>query len=257
MEIIAPVKLNHFVRRQTLAGWEIPLRRLPDYELVLVLKGRGYIAIRGETHVVEAGDLICFRPGVEHRLWVEGEPYMLFYGLHFEPVDPAQPVPIPELFHLDAPLRLETIFERLREVYFGKPYLYAWRQELLLQQLLCEILTILHEKEESMSTVRARRALEYIHENPCRPITLEDLLQQAGIRKTEFIRAFRTVTGTTPIRYILDQRLEAARTLLVESELPVAAIARECGFADPFYFSRCFSARFTVSPRRYREEHGG
>lgn len=254
MEHTAPVKLNYFVRRQTVEGWQILTRRIPDYELVLVTKGRGCAMIGGERFVLGTGDLVCFKPGVEHSIWVEQEPCMLFYGLHFEPSEPAQPLPFPDVLHLDAPMRLEVIFQKLHEVYYGKPYLYEWRQELLLQQLLCELLTVLHEKEEPGSIVRVRRALEYIHSDPCRKITLEDLLQQAGIRKTEFIQAFRSVTGTTPIRYILEQRLEIARALLLESRLPVADIAHRCGFSDPFYFSRCFSAHFAVSPREYRNE---
>ena len=254
MELTAPVKLNHFVRRQTVEGWQILPRRISDCELVLIAKGRGCAMIEGERLALNAGDLLCFKPGVEHSIWAEQEPCMLFYGLHFEPAAPADLLPFPAYLHLNAPMRLEVIFQKLHEVYSGKPYLNEWRQNLLLQQILCELLTILHEKEEPSSVVRVRRALEYIHSDPCRRITLEDLLQQAGIRKTEFIQAFRHVTGTTPIRYITQQRLEIARALLLESRLPVADIAYRCGFSDPFYFSRCFSAHFAVSPREYRNE---
>ena len=256
-DIPIPAKLNFFVHRQTFDGWKILPRSLPDYELVLLLKGQGHITVCGEHFPVNAGDLICFKPGIEHSLWVEQEPYMLFYGLHFMPSDPAQPVPFPDLLHLDAPARLEKIFHTLHETYYSKPYLFEWKQALLLQQILCEILSILHEKEEPAGSRRIRQVLEYIHEDPCRPITLEGLLRQVGIQKTEFIRIFRTVTGTTPIRYIIDRRLENACELLETTELPVALIAERCGFSDAFYFSRCFSAHYAVSPREYRKQHGG
>ena len=253
MQGAMPAKLKYFVRFQTFEGWEILPRILPEYELVLLLKGQGHIMIDGTHYRVGAGDLICFKPWVQHSLWVEKEPCMLFYGLHFE-TDPAQPAPFPDVFHLDAPIRLEVLFQKLHEVYYAKSYLYEWKQSLLLQQILCEILTVLHEQKEPMGVARVRRALEYIHEDPCKAISLEELLKRAGIRKTEFIRSFRAVTGTTPIRYILDQRLEIARDLLGTSDLSVSLIAEKCGFSDPFYFSRCFNKRFGTSPRRYREQ---
>ena len=254
MQDAMPAKLNYFVRKQTFEGWKILPRVLADYELVLLLKGQGQIVIDDVQYTVEAGDLICFKPQVKHSLWVEQEPCMLFYGLHFEPLDPARSIPFPDVLHLDAPIRLTALFQKLHEVYYAKAYLYEWKQSLLLQQILCEILTVLHEQKEPMGMARVRRALEYIHEDPCREIQLEDLLKCAGIRKTEFIKAFRAMTGTTPIRYILDQRLETARDLLSTSELPVAMIAEKCGFSDPFYFSRCFGRRFGKSPRQYREQ---
>lgn len=245
-------KLNFFVKRQTFAGWEILPRQLSDYELVLVLKGQGHINIEGTHFWVSGGDIICFKPGIKHNLWVEQEPCMLFYGMHFMPLDPAQPVPLPDVLHLEAPLRLEVLFQKLHEIYYAKPYLYEWKQELLLQQILCEMLTIRYEQKAPIAVERVRRVLDYIHENPCREIRQEELLKRAGVRKTEFIKAFRIVTGTTPVRYILAQRLEIARDVLISSDLSVTMVAEKCGFADPFYFSRCFSAHFGMSPRQYR-----
>ena len=104
-----------------------------------------------------------------------------------------------------------------------------------------------------MGSVRVQKALAFIHENPYRHITLSDLLAQAGVGKTVFMRDFRHVTGTTPTQYILNLRLENARELLENTELSIGQIAVECGFSDPLYFSRCFQKRFAQSPRQYRK----
>ena len=79
-------------------------------------------------------------------------------------------------------------------------------------------------------------------------------MQIAGIKKTLFLQEFRSVTGTTPNQYVTDQRLEYARELLMETDASVMQIARQCGFEDVFYFSRCFKKRFHLSPREYRKE---
>jgi len=56
------------------------------------------------------------------------------------------------------------------------------------------------------------------------------------------------------MQYIIRKRLEFARELLQETDLPVAEIAERSGFCDPFYFSRCFSRHYGRSPRKFREE---
>lgn len=244
---------DYMVLRATFDGWKIPPRYITNYELVLVIKGDGEIRIAGKDIHIQSGSLICFRPGVEHSLWVDREPYMIFYGLHFSLPPEAEPLPVPDVTELEAPQRLEILFKTLYEAYTQKGYLYEWRQNIFLQQILCEVFTILHIKQEPISILRIQKVLSYIHENPCRPLTLEDLLKQAHIQKTLFLQSFRKVTGTTPRQYIIGLRLEIARDLLLETELPIAAVAEKCGFPDSFYFSRCFKKHFSLSPKQYRD----
>ena len=242
----------YMVRRQTFEGWVIPMRRIVNYELVLVLRGTGMIEIMGKTYTAGPGDLIFFRPGIVNRLWVKQEPYFEFFGLHFNLPPGTKPPELPDLLHLDAPQRIEILFRKLHGIYLEKGHLHEVHENLLLQQILCELLTILFEKETSSNPLRIRQVLEYIHENLYREITLEELYSQSGLQKTAFIQLFRQVTGTTPLQYIIRQRLENARELLTESNLSVSQIAEQCGFSDPFYFSRCFSKHYGHSPREYR-----
>lgn len=103
---------------------------------------------------------------------------MVFYGLHFSLPPEADPLPFPNVIEPEAPQRLEPLFKNLYEAYRQKGYLYEWRQTIFLQQILCEVFTILHTKQEPISTARIRKALAYIHENPCSPLALEDLLKR-------------------------------------------------------------------------------
>lgn len=82
---------------------------------------------------------------------------------------------------------------------------------------------------------------------------MENLLGQAGVQKTVFLQSFRRQTGTTPRQYILQLRLEYARDLMMETELPIGEIAERAGFSDPFYFSRCFRKHFGIVPSVYRQ----
>lgn len=66
-------------------------------------------------------------------------------------------------------------------------------------------------------------------------------------------RRFRQVTGTTPYRWMLDQRLLLAQRLLDETDLPVARIARETGFGAAVTLRTHFSRWSGTSPRTYRQ----
>lgn len=249
------VDMDYFVRRMTHVGWEIPLRRIDNYELVYLLRGEGDITLRGKALRVRAGDLICFRPGDEHSLSVSRNPCMEFFGVHFWPAQEGEMLPLPDVLHLDNPLRIEAILKEMYELYRQKTYLYKWRLNLLLEQALCEICEAIHQTRAPADAARIRRVLETIHADPYRAFTMEDFLHQAGVKKTQFLQSFRSVTGTTPKQYLLTLRLEGARDLLLETDLPVAQIAERCGFDDAFYFSRCFRQRFAVSPRSYRKRY--
>jgi len=242
--------------RATFEGWKILPRRIKDYEFVYVRSGFGEIMI-DEKHIsVCAGDFICFRPEIKHSLWLNQKPYMDFFLIHFSPMSDASKElikQIPDHVHFKESRWLETFMKRICEADRQKGYLGNFRQEIILQQIICELLTRLHTEQNPMAVKRIGRVLGYIHENPCREYRLEELLGVADIKKTLFLQSFREVTGTTPIQYITDVRLDMACDLLLETDLGVAQIGEQCGFSDPFYFSRCFKKKYSVSPRQYRE----
>lgn len=249
------VELDYLVRRATFCGWQIAPRRISNYELVYVLRGQGDICLGNRQFTVRTGDLVCFCPGVLHSLSVARQPCMEFYGVHFTLPSDVDRLPLPEVAKIEPPGRLEPLFKSLFEIYKQKTYLYQWRQNVLLEQILCEILSALHGENAPAELIRIKKVLEHIHEDPARPFTLEELTARSGVKKTLFLQSFRRVIGTTPKQYILGLRLEYARDLLLETDVPVAQVAERCGFSDSFYFSRCFKNHFSTSPRQYRKEH--
>lgn len=249
------VDLDYLVRRATFCGWQIAPRRISNYELVYVFRGQGEICLADRRLTVHEGDLVCFCPGVLHSLSVAQEPCMEFYGVHFTLPSGVNQLPLPEIAKIEPPGRLEPLFKLLLEIYQQKSYLYQWRQNLLLEQILCEIFSALHGESSPVELVRIKKVLEYIHADPAHPFTLEELTARSGVKKTLFLQSFRRVTGTSPKQYILRLRLEYARDLLLETDTPVAQIAGRCGFADAFYFSRCFKRHFSVSPQQYRKQY--
>ncbi|WP_420835274.1 helix-turn-helix transcriptional regulator [Marinobacterium rhizophilum] len=87
------------------------------------------------------------------------------------------------------------------------------------------------------------------------PLTLEQVEQQAHCSVNHLINLFRQYFDTTPIRYLWQVRLDRAEALLRHTDIPIAAIAEQCGFASPFHFSRLFKSSREVSPRAFRSRY--
>src|SRR5206468_6297763 len=87
---------------------------------------------------------------------------------------------------------------------------------------------------------------------PTRPLSLQDLAAGACISTGYLSRVFRQHYGIGPVAAFELLRLARAATLLGRSNLSVAAVARDCGFANPFHFSRRFHRTYGQPPGRYR-----
>jgi AraC family transcriptional activator of pobA len=84
------------------------------------------------------------------------------------------------------------------------------------------------------------------------PLSLKDVAGEIGMTPGHLTTVVRRRTGHTVQDWIIERRMAEARTLLEETDLPVAEIARRVGVSDPGYFSRLFSRNHGVSPRSWR-----
>jgi transcriptional regulator GlxA family with amidase domain len=93
---------------------------------------------------------------------------------------------------------------------------------------------------------------EYALRHLGEPLTVAALAGRAGMSPRTFARRFAAQTGTTPLRWLLDQRLAAAQRLLERTDLPVPEVARRAGFGSEVTMRQHFAARLGTSPRAYR-----
>jgi transcriptional regulator GlxA family with amidase domain len=84
------------------------------------------------------------------------------------------------------------------------------------------------------------------------PLDVAMLSSHAGVSPRTFARRFREETGTTPLQWLLSQRVLEARRLLEESELPVETIAWRCGFGSAASLRDHFRRATTTTPTAYR-----
>ncbi len=95
-------------------------------------------------------------------------------------------------------------------------------------------------------------AIELMEANVEEPLSQEMLARYVGLSRRQLERLFRKHLGRTPAQYYLELRLERARHLLYQTDLPIMDIACACGFVSASHFSTCYRAMYGRTPREER-----
>ncbi len=99
---------------------------------------------------------------------------------------------------------------------------------------------------------RVNQAIDYFHANLAHEIRLKDLAGILGCTQFHLIRLFRTHKGLSPHAFLLQLRLEHARSLL-EKGSPIAETSAASGFSDQSHLTRAFKTRYGLTPMVYKK----
>lgn len=96
-------------------------------------------------------------------------------------------------------------------------------------------------------------AIADIKENLHKKIILPQIAEKCELSYVQFIRRFKLSTGMTPSNYIILLRVQKAKAMLSNTDLPIRDIASACGFEDEYYFSNFFKKQIGISPTAFRK----
>ena len=99
---------------------------------------------------------------------------------------------------------------------------------------------------------RLNAVVDWVAKNLDKAITNAILAERAGLSEPHFRHMFAKAMGISPIRYVQQQRVERARELLANTNLPIAHLASECGFVSQSYLTTCFRTTYGMTPARFR-----
>jgi transcriptional regulator GlxA family with amidase domain len=94
--------------------------------------------------------------------------------------------------------------------------------------------------------------MAWMQEHLDEPMTVEDLAERAAMSPRTFARRFRATTGTTPLQWLLRQRVLLAQPLLETTDEPVELVAQRCGFGSAAGLRQHFRRALSTSPLVYR-----
>jgi len=256
---ISPVSAIHYF---CTPEWTLPVRKLQNSYWTLLLNGHGTVTLEDNAYHVAPGDLILFPEGVLHSfVHPEGERLEMI-NVHFH----AKVYGLMDLLKLEGLFGVfhdvsefpETISQMLAKAHTLKPPCHQTFMSQLIKSLLLHVLyhfssnatTGIGGLKQLMKLFPALEMIERRLEDP--DLKQSDLAQKLRISEVYLRKMFNSLFSESPVKFINHRRIDRACKLLLESDLPVKAVAEKSGFRDLQFFYRVFVRTTGTTPARYR-----
>ncbi|MBQ8345059.1 MAG: helix-turn-helix transcriptional regulator [Clostridia bacterium] len=139
----------------------------------------------------------------------------------------------------------------------------AHREEsinLLLRYFLIKLAQAMEEAKAiplNSSAKNAIRELRYsLYTNVDQAYTIDELAAKVGLSASYFQATYKKMFGRSCMDDIIHARIERAKALLLQTDLPVSAVARMCGYESDSHFSRQFKKHVRMTPVAFRGRKG-
>ena len=248
--------------------WVHLTRNLMDYELMVVTEGTLYIADQAKEYVVNKGEYLLMPPTPHQYGTRPGS--CEFYWMHFDYHEGRQDhlcfPAMPEYHsgHLDIPVH-GTLFSMERIIILMKQLQDSDRRykENTLNNALCSaILAELSAQNRHMGTKEKQLKeqlfsdiLDYISWHAQSNLRVSEIASYFGYNEKYLTTFFKKYSGITLKQYILQTKMELAKTALSETTGPISQIAFSLGFSDAHNFSNAFHKVTGLSPSEYRASY--
>ena len=118
----------------------------------------------------------------------------------------------------------------------------------------CTVEFKLEAPPNGLAPYKLKQVIELINDNLDEEITIEQMAGIADLSLSYFSRQFKLSTGLTPHQYVMQQRLDKAKTLLKDRRFSLANIATDCGFTHQSHMGKLFKQNIGMTPKQYRDE---
>ncbi len=112
-------------------------------------------------------------------------------------------------------------------------------------------------KGNSLRDFYIKEAISYIEQNFQNDISVETIAASCGLNRSYFGKIFHENMGKSPQEFLISYRMSKAAELLKLTGLSIADIGNAVGYPNQLHFSRAFKNVYGISPRQWRNEHGG
>lgn len=221
-----------------------------------VMEGRGTVTVDGRSFQAVKGDVYILHRGSNHCYFSDGaDPWVkIWINIDGPLVDAlVRAYGLQGVNHvrgLDIRDLLEEIC-RLARAGHGSPDDVFAQTALVFHRLVSRIHAFVHREEGARSREAAAMKL-WLDRHVYERTSMAEIAAQVYKSPSQAIRIYRREYGVTPVDYLLGRRIETAKLLLCNTNLPVKEIAFRLHFADEHYFSNYFKKRTGVAPQYYR-----
>ena len=234
---------------------------MDQFGIVYLVDGRGEFDSKPTGPLdLEKGDAVVVFPEAWHRYRPLKEVGWEAYWVHFQGEDaqrlqdrgfisPQEPV-------LKVGLNDATLdpFVHLLDRLRGEPAGFQQTIAAGTMQIIAAMLGAVRDREMGSHVHdQVRRGKALLEEETGGLPLMEGIAEELGMSRAHFFRIFKEYTGLTPYQYHLELKLNRARQMLRDSDLPVKQVARLLGFSNVYHFSKFFKNRTGMAPTPWRK----
>jgi AraC-like DNA-binding protein len=258
-------------------------RNMQVFDLLVITEGCLYMGEEDRHFELSAGSMLILRPNCHHYPTAECRETTAHFWLHFLTAgkwELTEALPtllnngadgnaasltssftlqtfmlqLPQFAQLVKPAKIFDTLQQLTALGTESHQNRArWRQQLLFQGLLEQLHTSMISPEVTSTTKCADLTATFLRQHYQESLTAEALGEALNFHPVYIARCMQKEFGCSPFDYLLRYRLEQAKLLLLQTELPISRIAEEVGFNQAAYFTSCFVKYAGVTPRNYRQ----
>lgn len=227
-----------------------------DFYLIYIIDGQLSINIDENEHVIDKGTAIIFPPRYKYKY--HGNPPVHYLYVHFTGAYADKflkdcgfynlPCVIENEFNIDIQNKLNLL---INAFLYNEP-LNALKSACLLQEVLIDIRKDDLSKADN-SPLKA--SLKYIHRFFTGKIDIPYLARLENLSNSRYVTVFKKHFKKSPNEYIIDLRLQFAKSLLDNTNMSIRQISESVGYSDQYFFSRLFKKHLGVSPLSYRNNN--
>lgn len=283
----AALPLPHYIR----GGFAVagPGRKHPEryaigeFDLLVVTQGCMYIGEEERHYEVSEGHALILRPDLHHYPTAPFKEKNGTFWVHFHTaggwriaddsaaetpasVALAPPVPgrtfrmqqfnirIPQFTRLLHPAKMYEVLRQLVALERDSHLDWVrWEQQKLFQDVLMMLSAGVEMKSPRPGAEVADQAASFLRKHYRERITAKELSVALNFHPVYIARCMKKQFGCSPMEYLMRYRLDQAKLLLLQTDLPVSQIAQEVGFQQAAYFTACFGRLEGITPREYRQ----
>lgn len=256
-------------------GYEMDIHAHREIEIMYVIHGKCVIQTQGEMLTMNKGDFILIDSDIPHRLIVEKNQSCRMLNLEF--VLQEDQIFTPSIHQLAQSDASVSYFLTLDEPYIllkdscelshllrklvlemdqkvkGQNMMF----HLVFSQMFVQIARLAAEQMNEMvqSNTYVKNALSYIHQHYDCDIQVKDIAAVVNLHPGYFHRIFKQHVGCTVIEYLASIRMDKARMLLSDTNIPLGDVPDYVGINSTQYFSALFKKHTNETPLSYRKKH--
>jgi len=256
-------------------SFQIPVHWHDEFEIIYVRSGFLTVSISGESYIGKTGDAFVVSPGNLHLMGAQTgtvDYYTFLFPLKYisfrtdDMLDEKLLEPLNSGHLMICPRVKDTakeLCEQLIEIYEAKKdeseskITTQVRTKIILLQFILEMWKkgFVIENDTSGRNTVEKEMVSYIQQNFTGKISLREFGEQFHLSEKYISRYFKEHFHITLSQYVTYLRLEHAKQLLQDTDIPVTDVAMQSGYQNVSYFIRSFQKAYAVSPLKYRKNN--